>query len=131
MDELNKNKSKNSSHDTGIKQVVTYDDSEATGEFYTLDDSWVEIPNYKSDKYRLGVGSKYSNTKVRLFVCINTNCNIKIVENKYLLFDRNDWIELRCKRGDNKYKPLSVDKNGTIWIGEKQHGTSYRVYIKS
>ena len=117
--------------DSGINQIVTYDDSEADGEYYTLDESWTEIPNYRSDKYRLGVGLQYAYTEVRLFAGINENSSIKILENKYQLFDRKDWIELRRKRGNNKYKPLSVDKNGTIWIGDKQYGASYRVFIKS
>jgi hypothetical protein len=130
MTNTKQNQTESQSTDTDINNVVIYDDSGASGEYYTLDETWSEIPCYPSGKYRIGVTVEYAHKEVRLFVGMRKNATIITLENDYKLFDRKDWIELRRKRGINKYKPLSVDKNGTIWIGENQHGTDYRVFVK-
>lgn len=125
----NENKNKNES-DTDIKQVVVYDDSDASGEYYALDETWTEIQSYLSGKDRLGVKSKNAYKEIRLFVGLTDDAEVITLENNCKLFDRKYWIELRRKRGINKHKPLRVDKNGTIWIGENRYGTNYRVYVK-
>lgn len=122
-------KPKKTDNDTDINNVVVYDDSEASGEYYTLDDTWIEVTNHPSGKLRIGVGRHNAHKEIRMYIGLNKNANVITLSNNYKLFDRKNWIELRRKRGENKHKPLSVDKNGTIWVGE-DHGAVYRVYIK-
>jgi hypothetical protein len=116
--------------DRNKNNIVVFDDSNASGEFFTLDDSWIEIPSYKSGDNRLGVHRKNAYKQVRLFVALNDDAKVIILENNYMLFDRKNWMELRKIRGKDKFKPLTVDKNGTIWIGDKYNGANFRIYIK-
>jgi hypothetical protein len=116
--------------DPDKNNIVVLDDSEASDEYYTLGPSWVEIPSYRSGELRLGIHRKNAYKTVRLFAALTGDATIKILENNYISFDRKKWMELRQKRGKDKFKPLSVDKNGTIWIGDKYNGTNFRVFIK-
>lgn len=128
MDTRRQNKNES---DTDITPVVIYDDSHADGEYYALDETWIEIPSYLSSKDRIGVHFTNANKEIRLFVGLTTDVEVITLANNCKLFNRKHWIELRRKRGINKYKPLNVDKNGTIWIGEQKYGTNFRIFVKS
>jgi hypothetical protein len=116
--------------DPDKNNIVVLDDSEASDEYYTLGSSWIEIPCYKSGEFRLGIHRENAYKQVRLFATKNNDAKVIILENNYMLFDRKNWMELRKKRGIDKFKPLSADKNGTIWIGDNYNGANFRVYIK-
>lgn len=113
------------------KRVVKYDDSKAVGEFYALDlDTWLEIDNHIIDENRLGVGTDYSLKDVRVYIQIGIEGRTENCENKYLLFYRNDWIELRRSRGPEKYQPGTVDEYGVIWTGKNYQKCKFRTFVK-
>jgi hypothetical protein len=125
-----KTPSYNTSENMEKKQFVKYDDSQATGEFYTLDlKTWVEIKSHQIDKNRTGVGRAYSNECAKVFIQVGEIGNIERCKN-YIQFDRKDWIELRQARGKNKHKTMRVSENGTIWIGESYAGVNIKIFVK-
>lgn len=113
------------------KRVVKYDDSKAVDEFYALGlDTWLEIDNHMIDENRIGVGTDYSLMDVRVYIQIGKEGRTENCDNKYILFYRNDWIELRRSRGPEKFQPVVVDEYGVIWTGKKYHNCKFRVFIK-
>lgn len=111
------------------KRIVRYDDSNAEGEYYTLDGSWQEIENHRIDKNRIGVGRGYGGNEARVYIQIGRLGTTKQCED-YMMFDRKEWIELRKSRGVGKYKPMKIDENGTIWTGVPYNGCNIRVFIR-
>lgn len=113
------------------KRIVKYDDSKADGEYFTLDlETWNEIESHVIDENRIGVGRNNGLKESRIFIQIG-NQGITKTCDKYLMFCRRDWIELRKARGDDRYQPMQISKNGTVWVGESYILCKLRVFIKS
>lgn len=113
------------------KRIVKYDDSKADGEYFTLDlETWNEIESHVIDENRIGVGRNNGLKDSRIFIQIGKQGITKTCD-KYLMFCRRDWIELRKARGDDKYQPMQISKNGTVWVGESYIPCKLRVFIKS
>lgn len=105
------------------KDIFCFDDSNAYGEYFSLDlNSWEEL-NYSIDEHkRINVSRQHAGKEIRLFIKNNETGEFKTVDN-IIMFSRAGWSELRRVRGENKGLPLVVNANGTIWIGDRAEGT--------
>jgi hypothetical protein len=113
-----------------MNRVRKFDDSEADGEYFSLDlNTWEEIVNHRVDSNRIGIGRAYGLKDVKVFVLLGNEENTKRCE-EYILFNRKDWIELRKSRGEDKHKNLTITIEGTIWIGDEYDGYKIKTYIK-
>jgi len=118
-----------------IKRVAKYDDSTSTGKFYALDlDVWAETEHRITSDKRLGIGRDTAGAETAIFIQVGHDGEtFKIHDDngrEFLFFNRRNWIELRKMKGTDKYKPMFVSENGTIWIGESFKGCNIRVFTK-
>jgi len=118
-----------------LKSIAKYDDSTAVGKYYALDlDVWTEVEHRVTSDKRLGIGRESAGEETAIFVRVGQNGDTFTVEDEngreFLFFNRNSWIELRKVKGVDKYKPMQVSENGTIWIGESFKGCEFRVFTK-
>jgi hypothetical protein len=113
-----------------MKRVTKYDDSQAEGEYFSLDlNKWSEIENHWIDKNRIGAGRDYGKRETKVFIPNDDKAKIKICE-QFILFDRKNWIELRKSRGEDKFKNLKITKEGTIWLGDEYYGRNPKIFIR-
>lgn len=110
------------------KDIVCFDDSNACGEYFSLDlDIWEEL-SYSIDEHkRINVGRQRSGNEVRLFIKTSEFGEFKIVDN-IILFSRSGWAELRRVRGKDKGLPLEVNANGTLWIGDRAEFNKIKIF---
>ena len=118
-----------------MKSIAKYDDSTAVGKYYALDlDVWTEVEHRVTSDKRLGIGRESAGEETAIFVKIGQNDDTFTVKDEngreFLFFNRKNWIELRKVKGVDKYKPMQVSENGTIWIGESFKGCEFRVFTK-
>lgn len=118
-----------------IKRIVKYDDSTAFGKFYVLDlDVWAETEHHITSDTRLGIGRDTAGAETAIFIQVGKDGETFKVPDEngreFLFFNRRDWIELRKTKGADKYKPMFVSENGTIWIGKSFKGCNFRVFTK-
>lgn len=112
------------------KRIVQYDDSKANAEYFAIDlKTWFEIDSHVIDSKRIGVGRNYSGLETIVFIQVNKNGKTKKCKS-YILFSRDDWIELRRSRGEFKHQKMQVSENGTIWIGKMYEDSKIRVFVK-
>lgn len=111
------------------KDLFCFDDSQAYGEYFSLDlDLWEEL-NYSLDEHkRINVSRQHAGKEIRIFIQNNETGEFKTVDN-IIMFSRAGWSELRRVRGENKGLPLVVNANGTIWIGDRAEGT-IKIFIR-
>jgi len=118
-----------------LKSIAKYDDSTAVGKYYALDlDVWTEVEHRVTSDKRLGIGRESAGEETAIFVKVGQNDDMFTVKDEngreFLFFNRKNWIELRKVKGVDKYKPMQVSENGTIWIGESFKGCEFRVFTK-
>jgi hypothetical protein len=118
-----------------LKSIAKYDDSTAVGKYYALDlDVWTEVEHRVTSDKRLGIGRESAGEETAIFVKVEQNDDTFTVKDEngreFLFFNRKNWIELRKVKGVDKYKPMQVSENGTIWIGESFKGCEFRVFTK-
>lgn len=118
-----------------MKSIAKYDDSTAVGKYYALDlDVWTEVEHRVTSDKRLGIGRESAGEETAIFVKVEQNDDTFTVKDEngreFLFFNRKNWIELRKVKGVDKYKPMQVSENGTIWIGESFKGCEFRVFTK-
>lgn len=118
-----------------MKSIAKYDDSTAVGKYYALDlDVWTEVEHRVTSDKRLGIGRESAGEETAIFVKVGQNDDTFTVKDEngreFLFFNRKNWIELRKVKGVDKYKPMQVSENGTIWIGESFKGCEFRVFTK-
>jgi hypothetical protein len=111
------------------KDMFCFDDSNAYGEYFSLDlNLWEEL-NYSIDEHkRINVSRQHAGKEIRIFIQNNEPGEFKTVDN-IIMFSRARWSELRRVRGENKGLPLEVNANGTIWIGDRAEGT-IKIFIR-
>lgn len=113
-----------------VKRIVKYDDSNAEEEYYALNlKTWNEIDNHVIDNKRIGVGRDYGDKEAVVFIQVGEDGKTATCES-YLLFSRDNWIELRKLRGKNKHMKMKISQNGTLWVGETYKGCNFRVFVK-
>jgi hypothetical protein len=97
-------------------------------------DVWVEIEHHITSDTRLGIGRDTAGEETVIFVQVEEDGETFTVKDEngreFLFFDRKYWIELRKMRGTDKYRPMQVSENGTIWIGESYKDCNFRVFTK-
>jgi hypothetical protein len=118
-----------------LKSIAKYDDSTAVGKYYALDlDVWTEVEHRVTSDKRLGIGRESAGEETAIFVKVGQNDDTFTVKDEngreFLFFNRKNWMELRKVKGVDKYKPMQVSENGTIWIGESFKGCEFRVFTK-
>jgi len=118
-----------------LKSIAKYDASTAVGKYYALDlDVWTEVEHRVTSDKRLGIGRESAGEETAIFVKVGQNDDMFTVKDEngreFLFFNRKNWIELRKVKGVDKYKPMQVSENGTIWIGESFKGCEFRVFTK-
>lgn len=115
--------------------IAKYDDSTSIGKFYSIElDTWVETEFKITGDKRLGLGRELAGEETIIMVRIEQNGEpFKVHDDEgreYLQFNRRNWIELRKMKGKDRYKPMFVSENGTIWVGETFKGCQFRVFTK-
>ncbi len=112
------------------KDLFCFDDSQAYGEYFSLDlDLWEEL-NYSLDEHkRINVSRQHAGKEIRIFIQNNETGEFKTVDN-IIMFSRAEWSELRRVRGENKGLPLEVNANGTIWIGDRAEQGKMKIFTR-
>ncbi len=112
------------------KDIICFDDSNAYGEYFSLDlDFWEEL-NYSIDEHkRINVGRQHAGKEVRLFIQTDETGEFKKIDN-IIMVSRAGWSELRRVRGENRGLPLEVNANGTIWIGDRAEPGQIKIFIR-
>lgn len=110
------------------KDIICFDDSNACGEYFSLDlDIWEELSYSVDEHKRINVGRQRSGNEVRLFIKTTEFGEFKTVDN-IILFSRSGWAELRRVRGKDKGLPLEVNANGTLWIGDRAEFNKIKIF---
>ena len=118
------------SGDSLKKRISKCDDSDAIGEYHTVDlHDWEEVERWVSDRKRIGVGRPHGGKDTVIFMQVGDIGNTDKCK-KYLMFDKKDFDELRQSRGENKYKRMKVYKDGTVWVGESNIDKKFRVFVR-
>ena len=113
------------------KRIVKCDDSEAVGEYHTIDTKeWFEIDYHAIDNNRINVGRDYGNQEAIIFIQVETNGKTMKCKN-FLMFPKKYWIEYRKERGENKYKKTRISENGLVWVGEPYIKCKLRVFVRT
>ncbi len=112
------------------KRISKCDDSEAVGEYHTVDlNEWEEVNCWVSDKKRIGVGRSYGGKDTVIFMQVGTEGKTDKCK-KYKMFYKKDFVELRQSRGENKYKRMKVYRDGTVWVGESNIDKKFWVFVR-
>lgn len=130
-----------------------FDDSNACGEYFSLDlNIWEELDYSVDEHKRINVGRSRSREKIRLFILkdfetvlkemLEDGFDRKQIENFYnqakepkitdelIGFNRRVWSDLRRVRGENRGQPLEVNPNGTIWIGDRAEQGNIKIFTR-
>ena len=115
--------------------IAKYDDSTSIGKFYSIElDTWVEAEFKITGDKRLGLGRELAGEETIIMVHVEQDGEpFKVHDDEgreYIQFNRRNWIELRKMKGKDRYKPMFVSENGTIWVGETFKGCQFRVFTK-
>jgi len=125
----NRTQQNNVSSDLMKNKTSKYNDSNAVGEYHTIDtDNWEEIECHIIDEKRIGVGRSQGNKDAIVFLQVIDNGRTDECNN-YKMFHKMDWIEYRKERGENKHKRPKISENGVIWIGDTKDVYGFRVFI--
>jgi hypothetical protein len=109
---------------------MRYDDSQAEGEYFTLDlKKWREIENHWIDNDRIGVGRFYCGKEAKVFIQVGTEEKIEKCKH-YISFSRDDYLDLRKQRGEDRHKNVKISTEGTIWIGDEFYGRTVKVFVR-
>lgn len=118
------------SGDSLKKRISKCDDSEAIGEYHTIDlNDWEEVEWRVSDKKRIGVGRPYGGKETVIFMQVGMEGKTDKCK-KYRMFYKKDFVELRQSRGENKYKRMKVYRDGTVWVGESNIDRNFIVFVR-
>lgn len=110
--------------------LFCFDDSQAYGEYFSLDlNLWEELNHSIDEHKRINVSRQHAGKEIRLFIQNNETGEFKTVDN-IIMFSRAGWSELRRVRGENKGLPLEVNANGTIWIGDRAEQGNIKIFIR-
>ena len=135
------------------KDLNCFDDSNAYGEYFSLDlNVWEELSFSIDEHKRINIGRSQAGEKVRLFVLKDFETfleemlkesfdreEIEKLYNKFkepvitddmIGFNRRVWVDLRRVRGENRGQPLEVNANGTIWIGDRAEPGNTRIFTR-
>lgn len=135
------------------KDLNCFDDSNAYGEYFSLDlNVWEELSFSIDEHKRINIGRPQAGEKVRLFVLKDFETfleemlkesfdreEIEKLYNKFkepvitddmIGFHRRVWSDLRRVRGENRGEPLEVNANGTIWIGDRAEPGNVRIFTR-
>lgn len=111
------------------KDIFCFDDSNAYGEYFSLDlNLWEELDFSIDEHKRINVSRQHAGKEVRLFIQTSEG-EFKTVDN-LIMFSRAGWSELRRVRGENRGLPLEVNANGTIWIGDRAEPGQIKIFIR-
>lgn len=112
------------------KDIFCFDDSNACGEYFSLDLNFWEELNYSIDEHkRINVSRQHAGKEIRLFIQSDETGEFKKVDN-IIMFSRAGWSELRRVRGENRGLPLEVNANGTIWIGDRAEQGKIKIFTR-
>jgi hypothetical protein len=107
-------------------------ENEIDGEYTTIDLNKFEKINYHVDKQkRINVGRQNALKYVKIFINISGDSNTKaLYSNNFLMFPSNQYTRLRKVRGKEKGYDIKVNKNGTLWLGERFQRCSFEIYTR-
>jgi len=112
------------------KDVFCFDDSNAYGEYFSLDLKYWEKLDYSIDEHkRINIGRKHAGKEVRFFAHIKTGGEIK-KSDSLVSFPRENYAEIRRVRGENIGLPLTVSTNGTVWAGDRFINMDMQIFIR-
>ena len=112
------------------KDIFCFDDSNSCGEYFSLDlEIWEELSYSIDEQKRINVGRPHAEKDVRLFTQTEENGEFKTVDS-IIMFNRSGWAELRRVRGENRGLPLVVNRNGTIWLGDRAEFNNIKIFIR-
>lgn len=135
------------------KDLNCFDDSNACGEYFSLDQNvWEEVDFSIDDHKRINIGRSQAGEKVRLFILKDFETFLKemlqagfekeeiekmynkfkepVITDELIGFHRRVWSDLRRVRGDDRGQPLEVNSNGTIWIGDRAEPGNTRIFTR-
>lgn len=112
------------------KDIFCFDDSQAYGEYFSLNlEIWEEV-NFSIDEHnRINIGRKHAGKEVRFFAHITEGGEIKKSDN-LISFPRENYAEIRRVRGENIGLPLTVNTNGTVWAGDRFINMDLKIFIR-
>ncbi|MFZ2499551.1 hypothetical protein [Methanosarcina sp.] len=103
-----------------MKRIVRADDSNAKGKYHAIDTKmWEEIENHIMNENILGVGREHKLKDAVIYIQLGKEGRTIKLKN-CLLFHKRDFIEYKTERGENKYQDTTIQKNGTIWVGNTE-----------
>lgn len=112
------------------KEIYCFDDSQSFGEYITLDlDSWEPIDYTIDNQKRINLGRSKNLKEVRVYIQRGKLGTYEL-ESHYIHFDRKEWAELRRVRGKNRGLPLTINTNGTIWMGDRFDNSIFKIFIR-
>lgn len=112
------------------KDVFCFDDSQACGEYFSLNlEVWEEVPFSIDEHNRINIGRKNAGKEVRFFAHITEGGKIKKSDN-LISFPRENYAEIRRVRGENIGLPLTVNTNGTVWTGNRFINMDLKIFIR-
>jgi len=112
------------------KDIFCFDDSQAHGEYFSLNlDVWEEVPFSIDEHTRINVGRKNAGKEVRFFAHITEGGEIKKSDN-LISFPRENYAEVRRVRGENIGLPLTVNSNGTVWAGDRFINMDLKIFTR-
>jgi len=134
------------------KDLNCYDDSNACGEYFSLDSDLWEEASFSIDEHkRINVGRSQAGENVRIFILkdfeiflhemLDEGMTYEQIKELYndlkeptitddlIGFNRRVWSELRRVRGENRGRPLEVNANGTIWVGDRAGQGELKIFI--
>jgi hypothetical protein len=124
------NNSKNNPSSPCSGRPMRYDDSKAEGEYFTLDTwKWQKVETHWIDNNRIGVGRTFNGMEAKIFIFVGTEETIEKCKH-YISYSRNDYLDLRKSRGEDRHKNIRISKEGTIWVGDEFYGNKIEVFIK-
>lgn len=112
------------------KDIFCFDDSQAYGEYFSLDLTiWEEVSFSIDEHNRINVGRKNAGKEVRFFAHITEGGDIKKSDN-LISFPRENYAEVRRVRGENAGLPLTVNSNGTVWAGNRFINMDLKIFTR-
>ena len=112
------------------KDIFCFDDSNACGEYFSLDlNVWEEIAFSIDEHNRISAGRKHAGKEVRFFAHIKDGGEIK-KSDSLISFPRENYAEIRRVRGENIGLPLTVNTNGTVWAGNRFINMDMQIFTR-
>jgi hypothetical protein len=111
------------------KRIIKTDDSQARGKYHTIDlNEWEEVKCHVINDKLLGVGREHRLKEAVIYIQIGEAGRTDICKD-YKLFHKQDFIEYKKERGENKFQDTKISSNGTVWVGDTEGIFNFIVFV--